>query len=328
MRIVLRPTELGGRSLRLASGYVADLALLDGRKLRARVTWLGADHLDPGQESDATLEQLGSTRAGLVVGSTFRLLEGPREVAAGYVTDAPSTITKDLPDGWNEEVPAPISGAIEINAGSVDGLVLHDVTVPIMSVIGATVEHASFTRVRVLRGHFGGLEGAAIFRRTSFDECSLGVGILNARFEHCLFRSTGLPAYLSGAEFVDCRFEGDFERLIFSGRTVLSQVHSRISNEFQGNDFRLARLPRVAFISIDLEAQVWPDDSHFARILVSREALPEANDGHLGSRREAMPWYGDYCRWLVDFYGNQRELAVWVDPSTLIGRFWELLRSH
>lgn len=326
--IHLRPTELGGRVLPISSGYVANLVSTDGQMARARVEWLGRECLDPSEASIANLEFVGPGRAALNSGSAFVLMEGEREVASGWVSEVPIPPVRSVDGMPSLAQPVDAVEPLLVHSRVLTGLSLSNVAVPKLSVEAGVIESSSFATVTVLSGTLGGIRGAALVRDCSFVDCSLDVGVMNARFERCMFRSSRLPTYLSGAEFVECRFEGQFDRLIFDGANPVPDVVGRQSNDFRSNDFHLAKLPRVAFKGIPYGDQVWPDDAR--SVLIDSRAvagIASTIQAAIENESERRVMH-DYVRWFSQFYGPQREAIAWVEPGTRIGQFWELCRKR
>lgn len=323
--IHLRPTELGGRVLPISSGYVANLAAVDGQMARARVEWLGRERVEPSDDSIANLEFIGPSRAVLNSGQLFVLMEGDREVGSGWLSEIPVQPARGDIGTPSLAEPAEMAEVLLVHSRNLAGLSLSNVAVPKLSVDAGTIESSSFARVWVRSGTLGGMRGAALVRDCSFVDCSLDVGVMNARFERCTFRSSRLPTYLSGAEFVECRFEGEFDRLIFDGMNPIPDVAGRQYNDFRSNDFHLARLPRVAFKAIRYNDQVWPDDVRSVLIDCGALAGIASRLPTIASESERRVMQ-DYARWFLQFYGPQREVIAWVEPGTRTGQFWELCR--
>jgi len=144
------------------------------------------------------------------------------------------------------------------------------------------------------------------------------------RYERCSFKDSKLNGWRSWCgEFVDCKFEGRLENIIFAGRPArcyddidgaratarefglpIDDSHDaprRTVNAFQGNDFSAADLVDVEFrYGIDIGHQIWPSGPDYLRfdrwkVRVARsravvESWPPSRD-----RSDALQLLEMYC---------------------------------
>jgi hypothetical protein len=179
--------------------------------------------------------------------------------------------------GRNHVPPARISTIRGLHVGGIfsppnPGAEFKGATLRGVSFAGAKIDYFSATSSRFIECDFqGALFGGGRLsenKQTVYERCIFGdldrsdLQPHTARFLACAFGNLK-DWFCNRTEFVDCRFTGSLEKVVFYGRT-LEDVNirpTRHQNEFKNNDFtRTSFIDSDFRMGIDIDAQIWPDD--------------------------------------------------------------------
>ncbi len=149
---------------------------------------------------------------------------------------------------------------------------------------GSRFVDCDFSRCRFEADYFDARR-TSVFRGCRFDRSGLQhVRIGVSRFEACTFEEMKLRDWrVESAEFVDCRFSGRFDGVVFSAvpqppfDRPERMIPWRTRNEFLGNDFSRAdlRFPDFRW-GIDLAANTWPSGPEYLYLERWQERLGRA----------------------------------------------------
>lgn len=149
---------------------------------------------------------------------------------------------------------------------------------------GSTLVDCDFSRCRFEGGYLDDAR-QSIFRRCRFDRSAMRPLLFGpSRFESCSFEGMKLADWRpESAEFVDCRFSGRFDGVIFSAipqppnDRPERMIPWRTRNEFRGNDFSRAdlRFPDFRW-GVDVTANTWPSGPDYLYLERWQERLERA----------------------------------------------------
>jgi hypothetical protein len=210
-----------------------------------------------------------------------------------------------------------------------------------LATAGSTFIDCDFTRVRIRSG-FLDASRTSRFIGCRFDGLQPGALLWGvSRFEHCSFENVRWKGWQpDAAEFVECRFSGRFDGVVWSGvpvppfNTPDRLIPWRTRNEFRGNDFSRADLRFPEFRNgLDVLANTWPSGPSY--LLLDRlperieRALAEVSRWAEGEQRERALWWLRLHREA----GGQAEVLIrpadWdVRPAETWPRLWASLEAR
>jgi uncharacterized protein YjbI with pentapeptide repeats len=113
------------------------------------------------------------------------------------------------------------------------------------------IRETTFEGFNVRQGSLGGGERMSTFQQCVFRSSTLRIMTPGrVRFEHCQFDDVTLAGWIClNAEFVDCRFRGRLDKMVFDAalRPMDADELGRSRNQYDDNDFSRCQFIDVAF---------------------------------------------------------------------------------
>lgn len=131
---------------------------------------------------------------------------------------------------------------------------------------GARLNNVKFGGLRIKYGNLGAGIIPVVYTACVFDDCRLFINSIGrATFVNCSFNNCSIKGWLAlNAEFIQCSFVAELERVVFDARPSLQVVSQlrRSVNRFAENDFTGSSFRDVAFRGgISLRRDLLPMES-------------------------------------------------------------------